>query len=126
VDALGAVNEGLKDPEINLVIIPYSIGLYLITNSIQLLTAAHSSSATSAHVLAGSASTLGTAGARSAGSADALLVGSVHTSKGKHPVEPVSLARRSKRLEGVRRQYVVAELFPSISDTEDDDGVEFC
>ena len=25
----------------------------------------------------------------------------------------------------MRRQYVVAELFPSISDTEDD-GVEFC
>ena len=26
----------------------------------------------------------------------------------------------------MHRQYVVAELFPSISDTEDDDGVEFC
>ena len=58
-----------------------------------------------------------------------------HAAKGlgKVPaaVEPLAvavLARRSKRLEGVRRQYVVAELFPSISDTEgdDDDGVEFC
>jgi len=124
VDALGAVGEGLKDPEINPVIIPYSLGLYLIT-LIQLLTAAHSSSATSAHVPAGSASTLGTAGTPSAGLVDAHLVWLAHTGKGKHPVEPVSLARRSKRLEGVRRQYVVAELFPSISDTEDD-GVEFC
>jgi len=119
------MDEGLKDPEINPVIIPYSLGLYLITN-IQLLTAAHSSSATSAHVPVGSVSTLGTAGTPSAGLADVLLVGLAYTSKGKHPVEPVSLARRSKRLEGVRRQYVVAELFPSISDTEDDDGVEFC
>ena len=125
MDALGAVGEGLKDPEINPVIIPYSLGLYLTTN-IQLLTAAHSSSATSAHIPAGLASTLDTAGELSAGWAGALLVGSAHTSKGKHSVEPVSLARRSKRLEGVRRQYVVAELFPSISDTEDDDGVEFC
>jgi hypothetical protein len=24
------------------------------------------------------------------------------------------------------KEYVVAELFPSISDTGDDDGVEFC
>jgi len=45
--------------------------------------------------------------------------------KGKPPVEPVSLARRSKRLESIYGQYVVAEAFPSISDTEDDDGVEF-
>ena len=63
---------------------------------------------------------VGLACAPSAGS-----VSDVHTSKGKLPVEQVSLARRSKRLEGVHRQYVVAELFPSISDTEDD-GVEFC
>ena len=49
------------------------------------------------------------------------------TSRGKLPVQPVSLARRSKRLEGVRRQYVVEELFPSMTDDEDDDdGVEFC
>jgi len=53
-------------------------------------------------------------------------VGSAYTSKGKLPVEPVSLARRSQRLEGVRRQYVVAELSPSISDTGDDDGMKFC
>jgi len=80
VDALEAVGEGLKDPEVN-----------------------------PARVPAGSASTVGAAGAPSAPS-----VGSADTSKGKHPVEPISLARRSKRLEGVRRQYVVAELFPSI------------
>jgi len=55
-----------------------------------------------------------------------MLAGSELGGKGKLPVEPVSLARRSKRLEGVHRQYVVAEMFPSISDTEDDDGVEFC
>jgi len=61
----------------------------------------------------------------SVGSVDAFSVGSVHTSKEKHPVEPVSLTRRSMRPEGVHRQYVVSELFPSISDTEDD-GVEFC
>jgi hypothetical protein len=108
VDVRGAVDEGLKDPGVNPVIIPYSLGLYLIAN-IELLTAAHSSSATSAHI-----------------SADAFSAGSANTSNGKLSVEPVSLARRSKRLEGVSRQYVVAELFPSISDTEDDDGVEFC
>jgi hypothetical protein len=39
-----------------------------------------------------------------------------HASRGKFPVEPVSLARRSKSLDEVRRQYVVVELFPSISD----------
>ena len=55
-----------------------------------------------------------------------LWAGSELGGKGNLPVEPVSLARRSKRLEGVHRQYVVAEMFPSISDTEDDDGVEFC
>ena len=60
-------------------------------------------------------------------SADAFLAWMVGTSSGKLPVEPVSLARRSKRLEGVRRQYVVEELFPSMTDDEDDDdGVEFC
>jgi len=69
VDALGAVGEGLKDPEVNPVIIPYSLGHYLITYN-QHLTAAHSSSATSARVPAG------TAGAPSAGSADAFSVGS--------------------------------------------------
>jgi len=58
--------------------------------------------------------------------ADMLWAGSELGGKGNLPVEPVSLARRSKRLEGVHRQYVVAEMFPSISDTEDDDGVEFC
>jgi hypothetical protein len=53
-------------------------------------------------------------------------VSTARVNKGKVSVEPV-LARRSKRLEGVHRQYVVAELFPNISDTEDDDdGVEFC
>ena len=41
--------------------------------------------------------------------------------------EPV-LGRRSRRLAGVQRQYVVAELFvPSLTNMEDeDDGVEFC
>ena len=34
---------------------------------------------------------------------DAFSAGSARTSKGKLPVEPVSLARRSRRLEGVRR-----------------------
>jgi len=68
----------------------------------------------------------GSAVALSADSADALSAGSELRSKGKLPVEPVSLARRSKRLEGVHRKYVVSEMFPSISDTEDDDGVEFC
>ena len=37
------------------------------------------------------------------------------------------LGRRSRRLAGVQRQYVMAELFPSPTDMEDeDDGVEFC
>ena len=42
--------------------------------------------------------------------------------------EPVHmLERRSRRLAGVQRQYIVAELFPSLADMEDeDDGVEFC
>ena len=159
--ALGAMGEGLIDPEANPVIF-YSLALsYLIKSNIQ-------PSATSARISSFSASSAGTisegsacafsvelvgalssssAGAFSAGSAGAFSAGSagellasdafsacapsagsvsdVHTSKGKLPVEPVSLAR-SKRLEGVHRQYVVAELFPSISDTEDDDGVEFC
>ena len=40
--------------------------------------------------------------------------------------QPV-LGRRSGRLAGVQRQYVVAGLFPSLTDMEDeDDGVEFC
>ena len=40
--------------------------------------------------------------------------------------QPV-LGRRSGRLAGVQWQYVVAELFPSLTDMEDeDDGVEFC
>ena len=35
--------------------------------------------------------------------------------------------RRSRRLAGVQRQYVEAELFPSLTDMEDEnDGVEFC
>ena len=126
--ALEAVGEGHKDPEINPVIIPYSLDLYLITN-IQLLIAAHSSSAASTRVSAGMADSAGALSANSVGAvpAGAVLAGSTCTRKGELPVEPVSLARRSKRLEGVRRQYVVAELFPSISDTEDDDdGVEFC
>ena len=76
MDALGAVGEGLKDPEVYLVIIPSSLGLYLITN-IQHLTAAHSSSATSARVPAGSASTAGTAG-----TAGAPSTGSVGTPSG--------------------------------------------
>ena len=80
-----------------------SVNPYLIKpTNIQPLTAAHSSSVVLARVSAGSSKGLG-----------------------KLLVEPVSLARRSKRLEGVHRQYVVAELFPSISDTEND-GVEFC
>jgi len=70
VDALGAVSEGLKDPKVNPVIIPCSLSLYLITN-IPHPTAAYSSSATSAHVPAGSTSTAGIAGAPPAGSADA-------------------------------------------------------
>ena len=38
--------------------------------------------------------------------------------------QPV-LGRRNGRLAGVQRQYVVAELFPSLTDMEDeDDGVE--
>jgi hypothetical protein len=74
--------------------------------------------------------------ALSQASAGALSAGSVVrrarsrlASKGKHPVESVSLAKRSKRLEGVRStylgRYAVAELLLSITDTEDD-GVEFC
>jgi len=58
VGALGDVGGGLKDPEVNPIIIPYSLGLYLITN-IQHPTAAYSSSATSAHVPVGSASSAG-------------------------------------------------------------------
>ena len=46
------------------------------------------------------------------------------------PVElqvQVASERRSRRLAGVQRQYVVAELFPSLTDMKDeDDGVEFC
>ena len=44
------------------------------------------------------------------------------------PVElQVASERRSRRLAGVQRQYVVAVLFPSLTDMEDeDDGVEFC
>jgi hypothetical protein len=78
-------------------------------------------------VSVGSAGVLsvGSADAFSVGSTDAFLVGTAHASKGKLPVEPVSLARRSKRLEGARRQYVVVELFPGVSDTEGD-GVECC
>ena len=93
------------------------------------LSSADAFSAGSAGAFSTGAFSAGSAGAFSAGSAGAPSAGSVsnvHTSKGKLPVEPVGLARRSKRLEGVHRQYVVAELFPSISDTEDDDGVEFC
>ena len=42
--------------------------------------------------------------------------------------EPVRVLERwSRRLAGVQCQYVVAELFPSLADMEDeDDGVEFC
>ena len=40
--------------------------------------------------------------------------------------QPV-LGRRSGRLAGVQQQYVVAELFPSLTDMKDeDDGVEYC
>ena len=39
---------------------------------------------------------------------------------------PAAPERRSRRLADVR-QYVEAELFPSLTDMEDeDDGVEFC
>ena len=148
--ALGAMGEGLTDPEANPVILYFLALSYLIKSNIQPLTAAHSSSAGSARVSSSSAGSVGTisegsagvfsagsAGAFSAGSAGAFLAGSVgelsasdafslgsacapsagsvsdvHTSKGKLPVEPVSLAR-NKRLEGVHRQYVVAELFPN-------------
>ena len=92
------------------------------------LSSADAFSAGSAGAFSTGAFSAGSAGAFSAGSAGAPSAGSVsnvHTSKGKLPVEPVGLAR-SERLEGVHRQYMVAELFPSISDTEDDDGVEFC
>ena len=75
---------------------------------------------------AGSAGELSASDAFSACAPSAGLVSDVHTSKGKLPVEPVSLARRSKRLEGVHRRYVVPELFPSTSDTGGGDGVEFC
>jgi len=50
-----------------------------------------------------------------------LSAGSQLGSKGKLPVEPVSLARNRKRLEGVHRQYLFVELFPSITDTENDE-----
>jgi hypothetical protein len=60
----------------------------------------------------------------SVGSVDAFSVGTAHANKGKLPVEAVSLARRSTRLEGARRQYMAVERLPSISDSED--GVEFC
>jgi hypothetical protein len=97
-----------------------------------MLSAASAGMLSAASAVVQSAAGAGSAVALSVDSADALLAGafpagSELASKGKLPVEPVSLARRSKRLEGVHRQYVVAELFPSISDTEDDDdGVEFC
>ena len=57
---------------------------------------------------------LSASGAFSVGLVRAPSAGSAHTSKGlgKLLVEPVSLARRSKRLGGVHRQYVVAELCP--------------
>jgi hypothetical protein len=54
----------------------------------------------------------------SLGSADAFSAGSIRSAgagQGKLPVELVSLARRSKRPDGVRRQYAVAGLFPSIT-----------
>ena len=39
----------------------------------------------------------------------------------------VGSERRSRRLAGVQRQYVVAEMFPSLTDMKDeDDGAEFC
>jgi hypothetical protein len=65
----------------------------------------------------------GSADAPSADSAGSVRALSARTgaSRGKLPIEPVSLAKRSKRLKGVCTQYVVAELFPSITDDEDDD-----
>jgi len=78
----------------------------LPTTNIQTLTAAHSTSAASARVSSGSA------GAPSAGSADGSSAGWTRTCKGKLPLGPVSLAGRSERLGGVRRE-LVADLFPS-------------
>jgi hypothetical protein len=126
VDALWAVGEDLKYPEVNPIIASYSLNTppYLINSTnIQPLPALCSSSAASAGMLSAALAV-----ALSVDSADALLAGAFPAGlELASPVEPVSLARRSKRLEGVHRQYVVAELFPSISDTEDDDdGVEFC
>jgi outer membrane scaffolding protein for murein synthesis (MipA/OmpV family) len=40
---------------------------------------------------------------------------------------PPSGSRRSARLVGVKRQYIVQDLFPMLSDIEDeDDGIAFC
>jgi len=56
-------------------------------------------------------------------SAGVFSTGWMGTNTGKLPVEPVGSARRSKRLEGVRRQYVVEALFRSITDDEGGDDV---
>ena len=94
------MGEGLQDPEVNPVIIPYSLGLYVLITKIQPLAAAHSSSATSARVSTDSAG--------SAGSADAFSELGEHM-QGKPSCRTGSLARRSEGLGGVRRQYVVAD-----------------
>jgi hypothetical protein len=40
---------------------------------------------------------------------------------------PPSGSRRSARLVGAKRQYIVQDLFPMLSDVEDeDDGIAFC
>ena len=75
--ALGAMGEGLIDPEANPVILYFLVLSYLIKSNIQPLTAAHFSSAGSARVSSSSAGSAGTisAGAFSAGSAGAFSAG---------------------------------------------------
>ena len=42
---------------------------------------------------------------------------------GCQPIVVLASERRSRRVAGVQRQYVVAELFPSLTDMEDEDDV---
>ena len=42
---------------------------------------------------------------------------------GCQPAVVLASERRSRRVAGVQRQYVVAELFPSLTDMEDEDDV---
>jgi hypothetical protein len=51
----------------------------------------------------------------------------VTTDDSPGPALPPSSSRRSARLVGVKRQYIVQDLFPMVSDVEDeDDGIAFC